>query len=219
MMTAHRSATGDAMGTRDARVDAYIARSADFAHGILAHLRDLVHTACPQVTETIKWGHPHFEYKGILCGMAAFKAHCAFGFWRREVVTAAAGEPRARAMGQFGRIARLSDLPRDTVLKEAIRHAAARNEAGAGATQHARKVRKPPPVVPEDLAAALAKNARARSTFEAFSPSHRREYIEWIDGAKQDQTRARRLATAIEWLEQGRTREWRYQRAKAGPAR
>ena len=200
------------MGTRDSRVDAYIARSAEFAQPILAHLRDLVHTACPQVNETIKWGHPHFEYKGILCGMAAFKEHCAFGFWRADVGTAAAGEDRRTgAMGQFGRLARLSDLPRDTVLKQSVREAAARNEAGIKAPRQARRPPKPPPAVPADLAAALAKNRKARVTFEGFSPTHRREYIEWIEGARRDETRARRLSTTLEWLAEGKTKEWRYQ--------
>ena len=199
------------MGTRDPRIDAYIARSADFAQPILTHLRDLVHTACPRAGETIKWGHPHFEYKGILCGIAAFKEHCAFGFWRARVATEIVGKNRAsEAMGQFGRITRLSDLPRDTVIKEAIRAAAAQNEAGVKEPRAKRSPRPELPV-PDDLKAALAKNRKARLTFEAFSPTHRREYIEWIVGAKREETRTSRLATTLEWLAEGKQKEWRYQ--------
>ena len=199
------------MGTRDSRVDAYIARAGDFARPILAHLRELVHGACPQVTETIKWGHPHFEHRGILCGMAAFKSHCAFGFWHADVAAPAADKPREGGMGQFGRIARLSDLPSDAELRKAVREAASRNESGVKRTAAPRATRKPPPQVPDDLAAALAKNRKARVTFEAFSPTHQREYVEWIADAKRAETRARRLATALEWLAEGKTKEWRYQ--------
>jgi uncharacterized protein YdeI (YjbR/CyaY-like superfamily) len=143
--------------------------------------------------------------------MAAFKEHCAFGFWASQVGTSAAGgDTRDPAMGQFGRITRLSDLPRDTVIKQAIREAAARNEAGIKPSRPARSAR-PAVAVPDDLAAALAKHRKARETFEGFSPTHRREYIEWIVGAKREETRARRLSTALEWLAEGKTKEWRYQ--------
>ena len=118
------------MGTRDARVDAYIARSADFAKPILSHIRDAVHAACPAAVETIKWGHPHFEYKGILCGMASFNAHCGFGFRHAELLAETPVIKTREAMGQFGRITRLAELPKDAVLKALVRKAAQLNEAG-----------------------------------------------------------------------------------------
>jgi uncharacterized protein YdeI (YjbR/CyaY-like superfamily) len=197
------------MGTRDPRVDAYIRRSAEFAQPILTHLRELVHRACPQARETIKWGIPHFEYHGVLCSMAAFKAHCAFGFWHREVGARASGRTSGDAMGQFGRITRVSDLPRDSVLKQAVREAAQLNASGVK-TPRAGAAPKPPVSVPEDLAAALAAHPKALATFEAFSQSHRREYVDWIIEARREATRARRIATSIEWLTQGKSKEWRY---------
>jgi len=162
------------MATRDPRIDAYIARSADFAQPILTHLRTLVHDACPGVEETVKWGHPSFVYNGMLCGMAAFKQHCSFSFWRGALVVkdAAAEE----AMGQFGRIAAVSDLP-------------------------PRKV--------------LAGYVKARATFERLSPSGRREYVEWITEAKTTSTRARRLATAVEWMAEGKERNWKYMKPRS----
>jgi hypothetical protein len=199
------------MGTRDNRVDAYIVRAPEFAQPILAHLRALVHEACPEVTETIKWGFPHFEYKGVLCSMASFKAHCALGFWHSEMraITAVPSGGDA-AMGQFGRITKLGDLPKDTALKALIRKAAALNGAGVKSTRTPRPRSKAPPTVPEDLAAALRRNRIALANFEAMSPSHRLEYIEWLIDAKRDETRRKRLTTAIEWIEQGKSKEWKY---------
>ena len=199
------------MGTRDNRVDAYIVRAAEFARPILAHLRALVHEACPEVTETIKWGFPHFEYKGVLCSMASFKAHCAFGFWHGEMraITAVPSGGDA-AMGQFGRITKLGDLPKDAALKALIRKAAALNGAGVKSTRTPGPRSKAPPTVPEDLAAALHRNRIALANFEAMSPSHRLEYIEWLIAAKRDETRRKRLATAIEWIGEGKSKEWKY---------
>ena len=189
------------MGTRDARVDAYIARSADFAHGILAHLRDLVHTACPQVTETIKWGHPHFEYKGILCGMAAFKAHCVLGFWK-------AGLMHTPVRDRFESI---DDVPSEAALVKLVKEAAALNEAGVK-TPRARKAPKPALTAPAYMLAAIRKNKRAQATYDRFSPSCKREYVEWITEAKTEETRDRRLATAIGWMAEGKVRNWKYVR-------
>jgi len=197
------------MGSKDPRVDAYIAAAAPFARPILTRLRTLVHAACPGVTETIKWGMPFFEQGGVLCSMAAFKAHCAFGFWHsamRDAVPHATSD----AMGQFGRIARLSDLPADAALKALVRQAAAINASGVKSARP-RKDGGAAPEVPDDLARGLAGNAAAGRTFDAFSPTHRREYIEWIVGAKRDATRAARLATALEWMAEGKVKEWRYQ--------
>jgi uncharacterized protein YdeI (YjbR/CyaY-like superfamily) len=203
------------VGTRDSRVDAYIERSADFAKPILAHIRDVVHGACPSVVETIKWGFPHFEHHGILCSMASFRAHCAFGFWHADMRTETEGAKARSAMGQFGRIVKLSDLPRDAVLKGLVRTAAELNASGVKPQRSAKSVGRKPMVVPDDLAAALATNRQARATFEAFSDSHKREYVDWIVEAKRTETRQKRLATAIEWMAEGKEKEWRYRQGSS----
>ena len=204
------------MGTRDPRVDAYIAKSADFARPILTHFREVVHAACPDVVETLKWGMPSFTYKGILCGMAAFKEHCGFHFWQGSLVFGAdRPEPASdeKGMGQFGRVTKLSDLPSKRVLASYVKKAAALNEAGVKKSRPTSKRAARAanaPVVPDDLARALRRNAAARKTFDGFSPSHQREYVQWITEAKRDETRERRLATTIEWLAEGKPRNWQY---------
>jgi hypothetical protein len=200
------------MGKKDPRVDAYIARSADFAKPILKHLRELVHEGCPGVVETIKWGSPSFEHHGILCGMAAFKAHCAFGFWNRALKID--GVPAEEAMGQFGRITSLSDLPPDGKMLAWIREAARLNETGQKLGPMKRKKRGPLPA-PKDLTAALKAKAGATARFGAFSPTQRRDYSEWILEAKTDATRRKRLATAVEWISEGKPRMWKYMRKPA----
>ena len=197
------------MGTRDPRIDAYIAKSADFAQPILEHLRRVVHEACPQVEETMKWSMPHFMYEGMLCGMASFKAHCTFGFWKGSLLVGDNDGAAERAMGQFGRITSVSDLPPKKTLVALIRRAMKLNEDGVAARVPKRAPR-PAAEVPDYLAAALAKNRRARTTFEGFSPSQRREYVEWVAGAKREETRARRLATTLEWLAEGKPMNWKY---------
>ena len=200
------------MGKRDPRVDAYIERSADFAKPILAHLREVVHAAVPDVEETVKWSMPAFMHNGIVCGMAAFKQHAAFNLWKADMIVGSDAD--RDAMGQFGRITKVSDLPSKKILAGYIRQRAALNEAGAKAPKVPKPgaKRKPaaPATVPPDLAAALRKNAKARATFEGFSPSHKREYVEWITEAKRDETRQRRLGQAIEMLAEGKTRNWKY---------
>jgi hypothetical protein len=195
---------------RNSAVDAYIAKSADFARPILKRLRALMHRACPKVEETMKWGVPHFEYKGVIAGMAAFKRHAAFGFWKRRLMQDPAGFFSKGESGMGGRkIRSLDELPSDTVLLGYIREAVSLNEQGARVPRSTR--RKPPVKAPPYLTAALKKNAKARKTFEGFSPSQQREYVEWLTDAKQEVTRERRLATAIEWMAQGKTRNWKYQ--------
>ena len=200
------------MDTRDARVDAYIAKAAPFARPILEYLRGLVHSTCPQVEESIKWNAPFFLYRGAMfCHMAAFKQHCAFGFWKwKQVVGEDAPED---AMGQFGRIEKLSDLPPKKVIAGYLKKAMALNEAGVPAATRTKRAPKPDAAVPPDFAAALAlkKHAKARAAFDAFSPSHRREYVEWIDEAKRAPTRETRIATALEWLAEGKSRNWKYE--------
>ena len=200
----------------DPRIDDYIATSAPFARPILKHLRKLVHQACPAATETMKWSMPHFEHAGaILCSFAAFKAHCAFGFWHKEMRALVAKEASAAqpAMGAFGRITSLEDLPADRTLVGYVRAAAKLNEKGeAGRPRRPRGPRRvtAESAVPAALAAAFKGNAAAAKTFAAFSPSQRKEYAEWIAEAKREETREKRLAIALEWLAAGKPRNWKY---------
>ena len=197
------------MGKRDPKVDAYIKKAAPFAQPILTELRDIVHGACPDVEEAMKWSFPHFLYKGMLCSMASFKQHAAFGFWKGSLVT---GGPRQQdAMGHFGRITKRSDLPSTAVLAGFVKKAAMLNDEGIKVARAPKRPAKPVKA-PADLTAALAKNTKARAGFDALSPSHQREYIEWITEAKTDATRGRRLAQAIEWMAEGKSRNWKYER-------
>lgn len=199
------------MGRRDPRIDAYIAKAAPFAQPILQRIRDVVHEACPEVEETMKWSMPTFVYAGgILAGMAAFKQHASFGYWKHALVM---GEGAQRdGMGSYGKMATLKDVPSKRRLVADIRRAMQLNAAGVK-TPGPRKTAapKPPPETPPDLLAALAKNRKARTTFEALAPSHRREYVEWITEARRDETRARRLAQTVEWLAEGKRRNWKYE--------
>ena len=196
---------------RDPRVDAYIERAAEFAQPLLRKLRDGVHAAHPGITEAIKWGMPHFMYGGrILAGMAAFKAHATFGFWQGEEVagTAKAGE----AMGQFGRLTGPKDLPSAAQLKALVRQATALVDAGAPPRSNRRAAEPKPAAVPPDFfREALARHPAARAHFEAFAPSQQREYVEWLAETKQAATRERRLAQALEWLAEGKRRNWKYE--------
>ncbi|MEW9570946.1 YdeI family protein [Rhodanobacter sp. Si-c] len=199
------------MSKHDPRVDAYIARSAEFAQPILEQLRAIVHVTCPGVEEGIKWGMPFFSYKDApMCHMAAFKQHCSFGFWLSKEVT---GGNDGDGMGQFGKLAALKDLPPKQELAALLRKAMALNEAGVKHLRP-RAGSKPPPVPPEDLAALLAKrqHAAARRTWAGFPPGARREYTDWIGEAKTDATRQKRIATTLEWLAEGKRRNWKYQK-------
>ena len=201
------------MAKKDSRVDACIAKSAPFAQPILKHIRKLVHAGCPEVEETIKWQFPTFMYKGMLCGMAAFKNHCTFGFWKHELIfgkekLAANGEERG--MGQFGRITSLSDLPKDAVLLGYIKEAVRLNDEGIKAPSRAKPKKKAPLVVPDYFMKELKKNKKALAVFEGFSYSHKKEYTEWIAEAKAEDTRKRRLETAIQWMTEGKARNWKY---------
>jgi uncharacterized protein YdeI (YjbR/CyaY-like superfamily) len=199
------------MAIRDPRIDAYIEKAAPFAQPILTHLRSVVHAGCPNVEESIKWGMPHFLHDGrILAGMAAFKAHCTFGFWHGRQA-AAQGKDR-EAMGQFGRITALADLPGKRELTRIVKEAVALADAGVPPPRAPKSTSPRPELdVPDDLRKALARNAAARKTFEGFSPSHRREYIEWLVEAKREETRKGRLAQTLEWLADGKSRHWKYQ--------
>jgi uncharacterized protein YdeI (YjbR/CyaY-like superfamily) len=198
------------MATTDRRVDAYIANAQPFARPILESIRKMVHEGCPDAQETIKWGFPHFEYHGILCSTAAFKHHCALNFWKGGLVV-----PEARrastAMGQLGRITSVRDLPARRELIGYIRTAAKLNADGVSKPKAVPRAGARL-VLPADLKAALGRNRKARATFEALPPSHRREYVAWITEAKREETRRRRLDQAIAWLAEGKSRNWRYEK-------
>jgi len=200
------------MGTRDPRVDAYIDKAGDFAKPILTRLRDAVHNACPDVEEAMKWSFPHFMYKGMLCSMASFKQHAAFGFWKGSLVLGDRSK-NDEAMGQLGRLTTLADLPPKAVLAGYLKKAVALNDEGVKVKRGPARVAPKPVRTPADLVAALKKSKAAQTTFAGLSPSHKREYIEWINEAKTDETRARRLQKALEWMAEGKSRNWKYLRA------
>lgn len=201
------------MGKKNDRVDTYIAKSQEFAKPILIHIRKLVHEACPEVEEKMKWSFPHFDYKGaMMCSMASFKSHCAFGFWKasimkdRHKIMSQGGET---AMGHFGRITRLSDLPDDKILIEYIKEAVRLNDEGVSVPSKPKKEKKELEI-PVYLLEAVGRNKKALKTFENFSYTNQKEYVEWITEAKSDDTRQKRLKTAVEWLAEGKPRNWKY---------
>ncbi|CAN5216806.1 hypothetical protein BH20VER2_BH20VER2_10520 [soil metagenome] len=198
------------MPAKDPRVDAYIDKSEEFAQPILRHLRAVVHAGCPEVEETIKWQFPCFDYKGPLANMASFKEHCVFGFWKAALLMEGDTKAAETAMGHFGRIRSLTDLPPKKVLIGLVKKAAELNVAGVKLPK--RSAPKAALEMPDDFAAALKRNKKAQTAFEKFSPSGRREYLEWITSAKREETRAQRLATAIEWIADGKSRNWKYER-------
>jgi uncharacterized protein YdeI (YjbR/CyaY-like superfamily) len=203
------------MGTRDFRVDAYIAKSADFAKPILTHLREVVHAACPQVEETMKWSSPHFDYRGqMMCMMAGFKEHAIFGFWKGSLIAGVAPNRNngGEAMGNYGKLKSVKDLPSKKELTAFIKQAMKLNDEGITVSRP-KKSPKPEAKVPAELEAALAKNKKAVATWEAFPPSHRREYIQWIDEAKRPETKEKRVAQTVEWVAEGKGRNWKYERA------
>jgi uncharacterized protein YdeI (YjbR/CyaY-like superfamily) len=198
------------MPKKDPRVDKYIQEAAEFAKPILKHLRKLVHTGCPEVEETLKWGMPAFVYKGIVCGMAAFKQHCTFGFWKHSLLFTSNKREEEGGMGQFGRITALKDLPADKVLLDYIKEAARLNEEGIKVVKAPKRKTAKPVVVPHDLASGLEQNKKAQQTFASFSLSHQREYVEWLTEAKREETRLKRLETTLAWLAEGKPRNWKY---------
>jgi len=195
--------------SHDPRIDAYTARAQPFARPILERVRNRVHAVVPEVEETIKWSMPAYTVDGkIILITAAFKAHTALNFWRGQELEST--HASVGAMGQFGKIRSLDELPTDAELNKLIRDAAelARNAPSPRKTKHAPK---PLPELHPDFAAALDKAPKAKATMEAFPPSCRREYLEWVAEAKQDATRQKRIATAVEWLSEGKRRNWKYE--------
>lgn len=206
------------MAGKDPRIDAYIDKSQEFAKPILSHIRKLVHQACPDVDETMKWSFPHFEYNGaILCSMASFKQHCSFGFWLASLMKDPQniidkGNDRT-GMGHFGKLQSMKDLPTDKVMIEYIKEAKQLIQKGAKLPKR-EKTNTGEVEVPEYFTKALKKNKAAFAYFDKSSNSHKREYIQWITEAKTEETRNKRMATAIEWLEEGKGRNWKYEKVK-----
>jgi len=198
------------VGKRDSHVDASIERSAEFARPILNRIRRVVHAACPQVEEDLRWGHPAFLYKGILCGMASFKHHCAFVLWKGSLILDGSGRRADEGMGHFGRLTSVSDLPGDKTFLAYIRKAARLNDEGVKVPRT--KPKKKALVVPRDFRSALQKNKKALSTFETFSTTNKRDYVEWVRDAKTPETRRRRLETSVAWMAEGKIRNWKYVR-------
>jgi uncharacterized protein YdeI (YjbR/CyaY-like superfamily) len=198
--------------------DAYIAKSADFAKPILEHFRELVHTTCPDVEEKIKWSMPFFDYRGeMMCHMAAFKQHCAIGFWKGSIMKDPVLRETAQseaAMGHLGRIASLKDLPSDKKIIAWIKEAMHLNENGIKLPPKAISKEKKEIAVPDYFIKALAKNKKANAAFEAFAYSHKKEYIQWITEAKTEATRNKRMLQATEMITEGKSRNWKYAVAK-----
>ena len=206
--------------TFDSRIDDYIAKSRPFAQPLLNHLRKLVHKACPGVVETIKWSRPFFEYKGVIFGnMSAFKEHCSFGFWGEEI-TAVLNDARVLqpdAMGSLGRLTRIEDLPTNKQMHDLLGKAVSFIDSGQytspiAARHRVAKVPAPAVEAPPEFTRALKANKKASAAFAAFSPSCKREYVEWIAEAKRAETRDKRIITAIDWISEGKQRNWKYQK-------
>ena len=210
------------MPTKDKRIDAYIANAQPFAQPVLKHLRKLIHQTVPEVTETIKWSFAAFEYKGPLCSFASFKQHCVFGFWKYQLIkdTHSILQERSNkggdAMGNLGRITSVKDLPSDEIIIGLIKQAKKLNDDGIKLPprKKADESDKQELVVPKELTTALNKNKKAKVVFEKFAYSHRKEYSLWIAEAKTLETRSKRITQTIEWLEEGKSRNWKYERKK-----
>lgn len=200
--------------SKDKRIDAYIAKAQPFAQPIMKKMQELVHKACPEVTETIKWGMPSFEYKGPMFGIAAFKQHCVAGFWKSKLINDPKGflgerkNQGGEAMGNFGCMKSMKDLPPDKAIIDFLLQAKKLNDDGIKIMR--KSASKKELVIPKELMAALAKNKIAKAVFEKFPLSHKREYAEWITEAKTDETKSKRLSIAIEWMEEGKPRNWKY---------
>ncbi len=201
------------MTTTNIKIDAYINKSADFAKPILIYLRKVIHKACPEIQEKIKWGMPHFDYKdNMLCSMASFKQHCAFNFWKASLMKDKAlmlNAASETSMGHLGRITSLKDLPSEKKLISYIKEAMKLNDDGVKLDKKLPST-KTELKVPKELVAALKSSKKATATFNGFSYSNKKEYVEWIASAKTDDTRNKRLETTVEWLEQGKVRHWKY---------
>ena len=201
------------MPDMDARVDAYIEKAAPFAKPILLKIRKLIFQACPEASETIKWSFPNYEVHGsMLCSMAAFKEHCTMGFWKASILKDPDGILKLadkHSMGHLEKLVSLKDLPSDKILLAYLKEAALLNKNKVKLTKPKAAPKKELPV-PDLLVAALKKNKKAAQGFETFSPSQKREYIEWIQEAKTEETAEKRIKTTVEWSAEGKSRNWKY---------
>ncbi|MEO6539116.1 MAG: YdeI/OmpD-associated family protein [Ferruginibacter sp.] len=202
------------MGKKEKFIDAYISKSAAFAQPVLNHIRDLVHSTCPEVEEKMKWSFPHFDYKGeMMCSMAAFKHHAVLGFWKAALMKDSSLLQKARSeesMGHFGKITSVNELPPDKKLIAYIKEAMKLNNLGIKLPSKPKSSEKKDIIVPDYFATALSKNKKAAEIFDAFSPSHKKEYVEWITGAKTEETKVKRMARAIETMTEGKSLNWKY---------
>lgn len=200
---------------KDRRIDDYISKSEEFAKPILRYIRDIVHKACPEVTETMKWGMPHFDYKGMMCGIASFKQHCTFGFWKASLMkdkykVFVKGENSG--MGNFGKVKDIQDLPSAKIIIEYIKEAMKLNDDNVAVPKELKENVRKELVIPEYFLKVLKKNEVALKTFMDFSYSHKKEYLEWITEAKKEETREKRIYAAIKWLSEGKGRNWKYEK-------
>ena len=203
------------MGNKDPRIDAYIEKAQPFAKPVLKHVRQLIHNAVPEVHETIKWSSPFFDHHGALIGLAAFKNHLHVLFWKYKLMSDPAGLLcNEDCMGRIGMITSMDDLPPSKMLLRYIREAALLNEKGVKLSPRNYTSERKQLEAPDFLVAALKRNKNAREVFEAFSYSHKKEYIMWLTDAKTEETRKKRLAIALEWMAEGKSRNWKYQRKK-----
>jgi len=204
------------MAKKEKAIDAYISKSADFAKPILNHIRELVHKTCPDVEEKMKWSFPHFDYKGeMMCSMAAFKQHAVFGFWKASLMKDPVLVETAKsevAMGHLGRLTSVKDLPADKKMIAWIKEAMLLNDKGIKLAAKPKAADKKELIIPDYFITALAKNKKAKQVFESFAFSHKKEYVQWITEAKTEDTRNKRMTTALEWLNEGKSRNWKYER-------
>lgn len=201
------------MTTTDPRIDAYIAKSAAFAQPVLTYLRQLIRETCPDVQETIKWGMPSFEYKGMMAGLASFKGHCAFYLWKGNIIPDPHGflsTVGGTGMGNFGKITSLGDLPTREIIVYYLQEAMRLNEEGIQVPKDKTKAAKKASETPQELLEALKQSPAAQLTYDNFPPGQKREYDEWIADAKTDATRQKRLKDAIQWMSEGKIRNWKY---------
>jgi len=206
------------MAEKDPRIDVYIEKSAPFARPILKHLRKIIHGTCPEVKETIKWGFASFDYKGPFVSMAAFKEHAVFGFWKYALMSDPEGYLDERknnggaAMGNLGRITSMKDLPPDSVIRSFLLQAKKLNDNGVKLPPRKKSTAPQTITIPDILAAALRK-AKLTAKFNGMSYAHRKEYVQWIMEAKKEETRLRRVNTTVEWISEGKGRNWKYEKA------
>jgi len=200
------------MAKKDSRVDAYIAKAQPFAQPVLKHLRKLIHQTCPEVQETIKWSFASFDYKGPFVSFAAFKQHCAFGFWKAALMKDGKNleANQENSMGHLGKITSLKDLPSDKIIIAYLKEAMKLNDTGTKLPPRKKITSEKELITPNYLKTALSKNKKAKEQWEIFTPGKKKEYISWLTEAKTEETRNKRMEQAIEWIAEGKIRNWKY---------